>query len=386
MTNTPFVLAVPDADLEDLHRRIVAARWPAADAGPGWDRGVPLDTARQLAHHWRHNFEWRRAEQMLNRYPQFIHDAAGQPIHFFHVRSAAPDAMPLLMLHGWPSTSIEFIGLVDRLTNPAAHGGNAADAFHVVLPTTPGFGLSSPVDGRWDAPRTAAAYHGLMRSLGYTHWGVHGGDVGADIAGEMNHISGGLVGVHVSTDLPSLIWYARFTGGDPANDPSLTAEDRQVFAEVAALGANDGGYLEIQRTRPQTLSYLLNDSPVGQLVWIAEKFRNWTADGNSALEDTIDLDQMLTIVSLYWFTMSGSSAAHFLCTNLRSQRDWSRPSYAPVGMAVFGARGNPRALQDPEHQLSHWSEFVAGGHFPAMEVPDLLVTDLRTFFRALRNR
>jgi pimeloyl-ACP methyl ester carboxylesterase len=198
----------------------------------------------------------------------------------------------------------------------------------------------------------------------------------------MNHIAGRLTGVHVSTDLPSLVWFARFAGRDPAAG-AATAEERAAVEAVVARTAEDGGYLELQRTRPSTIGYLLNDSPLGQLVWMAEKFRLWTGQGDRPLDETIGLDRLMTIASLWWFTMSGASAAQFLCTNLHAERDWTRPRVAPLGMAVFGARGNSRALYGTA-DVEHWSEFAEGGHFPALEVPDLLVGDLREFFRERR--
>ena len=223
-----------------------------------------------------------------------------------------------------------------------------------------------------------------MQALGYTEWGVHGGDVGADIAAEMNHLGGGLVGVHVSTDMPSLLWFARFTG-TALEHPDLTEEERRILREIAEHTAEDGGYLEIQRTRPTTIGYLLNDSPAGQLAWMAEPFKLWTANGERYPEETIGLDRMLTIVSIAWFTMSGADSAQFLCTNLGAERDWSRRSFAPLGVAVFGARGNPRALQPPGNPPAYWSEYRVGGHFPAMEVPGVLVGDLRRFFGRVRR-
>jgi pimeloyl-ACP methyl ester carboxylesterase len=308
----------------------------------------------------------------------------GQPIHFFHVRSKEEHALPLMLLHGWPSSNVEFVNLIDALVDPVAHGGKAEDAFHLVLPTTPGFGLSSPMKEHWDAMRTAGAYSQLMKELGYEKWGVHGGDVGSDIAGEINHIDQNLVGVHVSTDMPTILWFATFTGNDPLKNPNFSEAEKQTLQELMQKRAEDGGYLEIQRTRPSTMGYLLNDSPVGQLTWIAEKFKFWTGAGDTLPEEAIDLDQMLTNISLYWFTRSGASAADFLCTNLHAQRDWGRASLAPMGMAVFGAKRAARALQDPEGQIPHWSEFQAGGHFPAMEVPELLIGDLRKFFHSSR--
>lgn len=386
MAIVPYQVHITMAQLDDLHARLRNTRWPNSLGDTGWDRGVPHAYGRTLADYWLHRFDWRRQEIWLNRYPQFTTEIDGQRIHFFHVKSRNPDALPLMLLHGWPSSSVEFVGMIDRLTDPGAHGGNADDAFHVVLPTTPGFGLSSPLSAHWGAMRTAAAYRQLMQELGYRAWGVHGGDVGADIAGEINHIEPNLVGVHVSTDMPAIIWFAGFTGNDPAANPALSQAQKQEIAAISARGAEDGGYLEIQKTRPATMGYLLNDSPAGQLAWIAEKFKFWTGTGEKLPEESVDLDRLLTNISLYWFTMSGATAADFLCTNMHAQRDWGRPSFAPVGMAVFGARSAARAIQDPEHKLAHWSEFTEGGHFPAMEVPELLAGDLRRFFRGLRNR
>jgi pimeloyl-ACP methyl ester carboxylesterase len=345
---------------------------------------VPVAYARKLAEYWLQAFDWRKQEAWLNSYDQFMVEIDGQPIHFFHVKSREENALPLMLLHGWPSSNVEFVNLIDALIDPAAHGGKAEDAFHVILPTTPGFGLSSPMKEHWDAMRTASAYSQLMKELGYERWGVHGGDVGSDIAGEINHIDQNLVGVHVSTDMPTILWFATFTGNDPVGNPNFSEAEKQDLQELMQKRAEDGGYLEIQRTRPSTMGYLLNDSPVGQLTWIAEKFKFWTGAGDTLPEEAVDLDQMLTNISLYWFTRSGASAADFLCTNLHAQRDWGRPSLAPMGMAVFSAKPAARALQDPEGQILHWSEFQAGGHFPAMEVPELLIGDLRKFFHSSR--
>jgi len=380
MNIKPFKIAIPQTELNDLQDRIQATRWPHEIKDSGWERGVPPGYARKLAEYWLQAFDWRKQEAWLNNYDQFMVEIDGQPIHFFHVKSKEENALPLMLLHGWPSSNVEFVNLIDALVDPTAHGGKAEDAFHLVLPTTPGFGLSSPMKEHWDAMRTASAYSQLMKELGYKKWGVHGGDVGSDIAGEINHIDENLVGVHVSTDMPAILWYATFTGNDPMKNPSFSEAEKQTLQELMQKRAEDGGYLEIQRTRPSTMGYLLNDSPVGQLTWITEKFKFWTDAGDTLPEESVDLDQMLTNISLYWFTRSGASAADFLCTNLHAQRDWGRPSLAPMGMAVFSAKPAARALQDPEGQIPHWSEFQAGGHFPAMEVPELLIGDLRKFF------
>lgn len=381
----PYKINIPDEQVKDLHERLKNTRWPHAIKDTGWERGVPLSYAKKLADHWLHKFDWRKQEAWLNSYPQFMAEIDGQHIHFFHVQSKVEGALPLMLLHGWPSSNVEFVKMIDQLTNPVAHGGKAEDAFHVILPTTPGFGLSAPMTEHWDAMRTAKAYSQLMKELGYKKWGVHGGDVGSDIAGEINHIAEDLVGVHVSSDMPVIIWYATFTGNDPTKNPDFSEEDKKTIQAIVAERAEDGAYLEIQKTKPATIGYALNDSPVGQMTWIAEKMKAWTGDSNKLPEDKIDLDQMLTNISLYWFSGSGAAAADFLSTNLHAQRDWGAKSYAPMGMAVFGATKTARAMQDPEHQLPHWAEFAQGGHFPAMETPDLLAGDLRKFFASYRG-
>jgi pimeloyl-ACP methyl ester carboxylesterase len=380
----PHKIAIPQADVDDLARRLEHTRWPdPTHAGQDWSRGVPLAYLRRLAAYWQ-RFDWRRCEAELNAHDQLVAEVDGQPIHCFHVKSKVPGAFPLLLAHGWPSSSIEFLKLVGPLTDPEAHGGKPGDAFHVVLPTTPGFGLSSPVTDDWHSPRTARAYSQLMKALGYRRYGVHGGDIGADITGEINHIDPDLAGAHASTDMSTIVWFAKFTGADPLANPALSDADRRDLEALIARGADGGGYLEIQKTRPLTIGYLLNDSPVGQLAWIVEKMQAWTDASKTLPEDAIDLDQMLANISLYWFTRSGASAATFIHNNMRAERDWGAPSHAPVGMSCFSALPPARTLIDPNRELRFWSEHASGCHFPAMEVPDLLVADLRKFFADLR--
>lgn len=364
--------------LTDLAQRLKDARWPDAVNAKGWERGIPQDYLKKLSHYWQHNFDWRKQEVWLNSFDQFTAQIDDQTIHFFHIKSPHADALPLLMMHGWPSSNIEFLKMVQPLTNP-----KSGQAFHLVLPTTPGFGLSSPVKGDWHAVRVAKAYSSLMAKLGYAKYGVQASDIGADIADELNHIDKNLIGVHAATDMGAIVWYAKFTGVDPAENPKLSAAQKELVKELSQTSQEGGAYLEIQRTRPLTIGYLLNDSPLGQLGWIAEKFKEWTNDSKKLPEDAVDLDQMLTNVSLYWFTKSGASSAQFIYNNLHLQRDWGAQSFAPMGMAVFGAKNFARTLMDPQNQLPHWSEFKQGGHFPAMEEPELLAADIQKFFVTL---
>lgn len=274
--------------------------------------------------------------------------------------------------------------MIEPLTNPRTHGGDPADAFHVIIPSIPGFGFSMPVQEiGWTTGRTARAFAQLMQRLGYEHYGTHGGDIGAGIAGSLNPIDpSGVVGVHVTSDPPTAVSFAMFTG-DPATNPALSEAEKSQIEAMKQTAADGMGYLQIQSTRPQTLGYALTDSPVGQLAWIVEKFKEWTDSTATLPEDAVDRDHLLTNISLYWFTRTGAAAAHALYESMHAQ-EWGEAGPAPTGFAVFGATPLARRLIDPEQQIRHWSEFARGGHFPAMEVPALLVADLQKFFRSLR--
>lgn len=380
----PFRIEIPQAELDDLHDRLTRTRWPGELPGVGWSRGVPVGYLKELAEYWHGGYDWRVQEAMLNQFPQFMTTIDGQDIHFLHVRSPEPDAMPLVLVHSWPGSFVEFANMIGPLTDPRAYGGNPVDAFHVVAPSIPGFGFSVPVrEVGWTSGRTARAFAELMRRLGYERYGAHGGDIGAGVAGSMSPVDPDrVVGVHVTSDPPSAVSFAMFSG-DPAMAPGLSEEEQARVESMKQHSADGMGYLQIQTTRPQTLAYALTDSPVGQLAWIAEKLKEWTHPGADLPEDAVDRDQLLTNISLYWFTRSGASAAHALYESMHAQ-EWGEEGPAPTGWAVFGADPIARRLMDPEHQVQHWSEFDRGGHFPAMETPELLTGDLRAFFGQFR--
>ena len=380
----PFTIDIPDADLADLRARLDAARWPAQPAGAGWERGIPADDLRRLADHWRASFDWRAQEATLNSFPQFVTEIDGQPIHFLHVRSDAPDAIPLVITHGYPSSFAEFTGLIGRLTDPGSHGGDPSVAFHVVVPSLPGFGFSTPLtETGWSLSRTAKAIAELMRRLGYERYGAHGGDIGAGISGmlaayDAEHV----VGTHVLSD-PLVL--GLIEGMLPEDVSGFSEADQARIAELKAYGGEGRAYLQIQGTRPLTVGYGLGDSPIGQLAWIAEKFQEWTDPAKERLDDAVDLDQFLTNVSIYWFTGTATSAANFLYEAAHSF-DWPGQTSVPTAWAVFGDReGIIRRVLDPQQQIGHWSEFDRGGHFAAMEAPDLLAADLQSFFGGLRE-
>jgi epoxide hydrolase len=379
----PFRIEIREADLEDLRDRLARTRWPAELPAPGWSRGVPADYVRELAEYWRVGFDWRKQEMVLNEFPQFTSTIDGQTIHFIHVRSPEPDALPLVLTHGYPSSVIEYLDVIGPLTDPRAHGGDPADAFHVVVPSLPGFGFSSPLaETGWESVRTAKAWIELMRRLDYDRYGAHGADIGAGISGDLGiHDPDRIVGAHVATD-PSAL--ALLGGMLPDEADDMTEAQKRRLAELRAWESDGRGYLQIQSTRPQTLAYGLSDSPVAQLAWIVEKFKEWTNPAAELPEDAVDRDRLLTTVSIYWFTGTASSAATFIYEAAHAEREWGAVSPAPIGMAVFAADEMMGYILNRDGQIRHWAEFEAGGHFPAMEVPSLLVEDIRTFFRDLR--
>jgi len=369
---TPFRIDVPQSDLQDLHSRLAAARWPAALPGTGRSRGIPLDELRELADYWRRAFDWRAQEARLNAYPQFVTEIEGQPVHFLHVRSGQPDALTLVLTHGFPSSVAEFDGLIGRLTRPSS-----GPTFDVVVPSLPGYAFSTPLAATgWTMGRTAGAWVELMRRLGVERYGVHGGDVGAGVSGSVASLDPQhVVGVHVVTDPLTAANAATFIPGMADGLDDDNPVDRLIKERMAAFQQDGSGYLAIQNSRPQTIGYGLVDSPVLQLAWIAEKVHDWT-------DLPVDRDQLLTTVSLYWFTRSGASAAHTLYEQAHSH-EWGGPVTVPQGFAVFGADETVRRLV-PAPEGAHWTEFAHGLHFPTMEAPADLAADLQTFFGPLR--
>ena len=380
-----FQIKVLQEDLDDLNGRLGHTRWPDELPDVGWSRGVPLGYIKDLAGYWRNSYDWRTWEGRLNELPQFTTQIDSQNIHFLHVRSPEPDALPLIISHGYPSSVVEFLDVIGSLTDPVSHGGEAADAFHVVAPSIPGFGFSTPVrEVGWEMARSARAFAELMRRLGYERYGAQGGDVGAGIVGMLSGIDRERVlAVHTNSDPLAVMGAIDYLPEGAARIESLSADDRAAMERARAISEEGSGYLKLQSNRPQTIAYSLTDSPVGQLAWIVENFKEWTDETAELPEDAVDLDQLLTNVSIYWFTSTGASAARFLYETGHST-EWGAPGTAPQGWALFAAQPFVRAMMDPDHEIEHWSEFDRGGHFSAMEVPDLLVEDIRRFFRRHR--
>ncbi|MFI2652571.1 epoxide hydrolase family protein [Micromonospora fulviviridis] len=389
----PFTINVRQTELDDLRRRLAQTRWSPDLPEIGWSRGVPLAYLKDLVAHWLTSYDWRQAESRLNRLPQFTTTIDGANVHFLHVRSPEPDALPLILTHGWPGSVAEFLDVVGPLTNPAAHGGRSSDAFHLVIPSIPGFGFSGPLPSAgWTIDRIGAAWVELMRRLGYDRYGAQGGDFGSPISLAVGRLApDNVVGVHCNM-------LTVFPSGDPAELEGLDETDMARLGRLARFDADGSGYRKLLSTRPQTVSYALNDSPAGQLAWIVERFKEWT--DAELPDDVIDRDQLLTNAMIYWLTNTAGSSAQLYCEITEQQRRATedpnsemlsgyreQPLTVPLGVAVFPEDCilPIRRFADRDFStITHWAEFDKGGHFPAMEVPDLFVGDLRTFFRALR--
>ena len=378
----PFKIDVPQAVLDDLNARLSNTRWPDELPGAGWDYGVPLDYIKGLTEYWRTSYDWWAQEAKLNAFPQFMTTIDGQPVHFLHVTSPEPDALPLLLTHGWPGSVAEFIDVIGPLTDPRSHGGNPADAFHLVIPALPGFGFSGPTHEKgWNLARTARAWAELMRRLGYERYGAQGGDLGALISPELGHVDPEhVVGVHLNAATVGFIPWGEI---DSAELATFSDREKASLGRMQKFLSDEGSaYFKVHANRPQTIAYALTDSPVGQLAWAVDRMHAWV---QGPIEDALTRDQILTNVMFYWITGTGGSAARFYYENMHMAADWGRaPSATPIGVAAFAEDVAIRRYGERGNNLVHWAEFDRGGHFAAMEAPDLLVGDMREFFRGLR--
>ena len=385
-----FRVSIPQADLDDLADRLARTRWPSSlpgaawdrgAPGAGWERGVPVGYLRELAEYWRDGFDWRAQEARLNSYPQYTTRIDGQKIHFLHVKSPEPDATPLLLLHGWPGSVVEFTRVIGPLSDPRSHGDGSAPAFDLVIPSLPGFGFSGPVtEPGWGSRRIAGALAELMARLGYERYGAQGGDFGAFVAPDLGRVDPGhVIGVHVNAATMGFIPFGDIPEQDLA---TFSPAEKERAQRLQGFLAEGNGYFQIQGTRPQTLSYGLTDSPAGQLAWIVEKFKEWTNTGHALPEDAIPRDEILADVSVYWFTGTAGSTANLYYESMHSG-DWPTPSQVPTGVAVFAEDVAIRRYAERANNIVHWSDFDTGGHFAALETPGLLVQDIRTFFASL---
>jgi epoxide hydrolase len=376
-----FRIEVPQADVDDLCYRLHRSRWPRELPGVGWRRGVALGYLIELAEYWRTSYDWRQHEASLNRLPQYTTVIDGAPVHFLHVRSTVPDAIPLMLIHGWPGSIVEFLDSIGPLTDPRPRAGDQPQGFHLVIPSIPGHGFSGPLtESGWTHARIAKAFAELMARLGYERYGVQGGDVGAFIAPEMARLHPTRVlGVHVNALITS-------PSGDPTEIAGLTEAERERLARQQRFHQEMAGYLRLQSTRPQTLAYALTDSPAGQLAWIVEKFKEWTDPATRFAEDVANSDRILTNVSLYWFTRTAGSSANLYYEALHHPTAWGPKarSGVPTGVLVSLTQDIAiRCFAERDHHIVHWSEFERGGHFFALEQPAQFVADVQQFFRRL---
>jgi epoxide hydrolase len=370
---TPFSIEIPDQELEVLQAKLSLTRLPEAETVSDWEQGIPLSYVSELIDYWRSDYDWRRCEAELNRWPQFHAEIDGLAIHFLHIKSPRADARPLIMTHGWPGSILEFADCIAPLTDPE---DPAAPAFHLVLPSLPGYAFSGkPTESGWSAEKTAEAWDVLMRALGYDRYFAQGGDWGAIITMAMAvQDKGACAAIHVN--MPVVPPPAEIL----ANPSPYEAES---LARLGWYRASDNGYALIQGTRPQTLGYGLTDSPVGQMAWIVEKFQGWS-DCNGDPETIFSKDQLLDTVSLYWLTASAASSARLYWQSFLKQS--FEAIEMPTGCSLFPKelfRPSRRWAESRFKNIVYWNELDKGGHFAAMEQPELFVTELRNCFGTL---
>ena len=365
----PFRIAVPDGDLTDLRERLTRTRWPERECVEDWSQGIPLDYTRDLAAYWADGYDWRAREARLNRFDQFVTEIDGLDIHFIHQRSKHPDALPLVITHGWPGSIVEFAKVIEPLT----------EDFHVVCPTLPGYGFSGkPTAAGWKVERIAAAWDTLMKRLGYARYGAQGGDWGAAVTTQIGRdasADGGNGCVAIHTNMPIAM-----PTGDLGNP---TPQEGVALAALANYQQWEAGYSKQQSTRPQTVGYGLADSPVGQLAWIVEKFWSWSdCDGHP--ENVFTRDELLDNVMMYWATNSAASSARLYWESFGAFGAAGRVE-VPTGVASFPKEilQAPRSWCEVGYNITHWTDMPRGGHFGAFEQPELFVDDVRTFFAGL---
>ncbi len=377
----PFRVEVPQEALDDLAARLRHARWPEQETVAGtdepWQQGIPLHVAQELARHWVESYDWRATEARLNAIPQFRTVIDGLGIHFLHVRSPEEGALPLVLTHGWPGSVVEFLDVIGPLTRPGDHGGDPADAFHLVIPSLPGYAWSDKPDHTgWGIPRIAAAWEQLMLRLGYERFGAQGGDWGSMVTAHlgMDHTAH-LAGIHLN--MPIVL-------PDPETLETMTEAEANALAAFDHYQQWDNGYSTQQATRPQTLGYGLADSPVGQMAWIVEKFWAWT-DHQGLPWDAVPKDRLLDNVMLYWLTNSGASSARLYWESFKNLD--VREVTVPVGCSIFPReifRTSRRWAEKRFPDLRHFNELDRGGHFAAFEQPGLFVEEIRAAFRTMR--
>ena len=376
----PFRIQTSDDALDDLRRRLRATRWPEAECVDDWSQGIPLSYVRDVCGYWAEKYDWRERERRLNAFPQFRTDIDGLGIHFYHVRSKHPDALPIVITHGWPGSVVEFQKVIAPLADPTAHGGSAEDAFHVVCPSLPGYGFSDkPTAKGTGVERIADLWSALMLRLGYPRYVAQGGDWGAMVTT--------MIGLRDTTHCAAIHLNMPIVGPDPETMSNLTPAEQSALAGMAEYGEWDSGYSKQQSTRPQTLGYGLVDSPAGQAAWILEKFWKWT-DCNGHPENVLTRDELIDNLMLYWLPATGASSARLYWESFRGVPSLGEVT-VPSGCSIFPKeifRCSRRWAEKRFTNLVHWNELERGGHFAAFEQPATFVNELRACFRHMRGK
>ena len=378
-----FTINVSDETLEDLASRLNATRWPD-EVGTNWQYGTDLTAIKSLCEYWANDFDWRKQESRLNEFDHFITEVNQRDLHFIHQRSSNSNALPLVMTHGWPGSIAEFLSIIPILTEPQNHGGDAADAFHLICPSIPGYGYSdAPTEPGFDQKQVALGHIELMKQLGYDQYVVQGGDWGSSISSWHARLAPEQVlALHMT------LVFAPYPKDKDNPMEGVTELEAQILAERKAYLEDGTGYQAIQGSKPQTLGYGLNDSPSGLAAWITEKFQSWTHhEGN--FEDVVSRDELLTNIMIYWTTQSitSSTRLYYESAHVKNNLFEHGRIATPTGCAMFPGElyQPPRAWAEGLYNIEHWTRPEKGGHFAAMEQPQLLAEDLRTFFRRFRS-
>jgi epoxide hydrolase len=391
----PFTINVPHEDIDDLKRRLGLSRFPP-EKSAGWTHGAPVNYLQEISNYWQTSFDWRKQEAYLNSFPQYLAEINGQPVHFLHIKSSDSNAIPLLLIHGYPSSFVEFLQLSELLAKPGEHGMTANLSFHLVIPSIPGFGFSIPSHNEsWDMIKIGSLFGELMTALGYERFAVHGTDMGAGITGMLSAIAAHrLIGTHVNTDFTAITGMGML----PSDIGSFSDDEKNTITGFRDYEKNGTAYLKLLSTKPQTLAYALTDSPVALLSWIIEKFGAWTNASKTLPEDAIELDLILTNISLYWFNKLGASTSYTLYDAMNMSFDWGaqgqqtgeqswQPPKVPSAMAAFGGNGALlKKLLGPMGNPDKWNAYDEALHFPAMECPSILAKDIHAFFEMVTRK
>jgi pimeloyl-ACP methyl ester carboxylesterase len=382
MTIKPFKINVSDAQIQDLHERLAKTIMPSEIKGAGWNYGPTVAFVKDMTKHLLSEYDWRKHEAQINQYPQFITEIDGQSIHFLHIESQEKDATPLMLIHGWPGSIVEFLGIIDVLTNPVEHGGKAEDAFHVVIPSLPGFGFSGPTtEAGWTADRTAAAFNALMRKLNYEHYGVQGGDAGAIVGPTMARLAPeNVIGVHVNAATMGFIPMGQV---DPAEMETFTDAEKARLGRLQNFMSQRFGFNMLQSTRPQSLAFAISDSPAGLLAWTSELFTDYGDNINM-----VSKEAFLTNFMVYWFTSTAASSIRMYYEGAHDPNAWTpkENSGVPTAVAVFDEGDVAiRKYGEQGNHIVRWTEYAKGSHYAVLEVPEVWTKDVQAFFHDLRS-